>query len=57
MPAALKNVIQSFVEAHHVEEKFRKRARDEVDLEEQKFGKEPIFAPGDLSKKGRSHDE
>lgn len=32
-----------FVEAHHVGEKFIKRQRDRVNVEEQKFGKEPIF--------------
>jgi len=43
MPAPLLELIRAFIDEHHVEEEFRKRKRDEVDLEEQKFGKEPIF--------------
>ncbi len=43
MPAPLLEMVEAFIAAHHVEEKFRKRKRDEVDITEEKFGKEPIF--------------
>ena len=43
MPEPVAALIQAFVEEHHVEEKFIKRRRDRLDLEEQKFGKTPIF--------------
>ncbi len=43
MPDAVAAFIQAFVEEHHVEQEFKKRRRDRVDLEEQKFGKSPIF--------------
>ena len=43
MPEAVAAFIQAFVEEHHVEEKFIKRKRDKLKLEDQKFGKEPIF--------------
>jgi hypothetical protein len=42
MPAPLLEMIEAFIAEHHVEEKFRKRKRDEVDITEEKFGKEPI---------------
>lgn len=46
-PVAMSNTliswVRAFVETHHVEEKFRKRRRDEVKLEDHKFGQEPIF--------------
>lgn len=45
MPEGVAALIQAFVEEHHVEEKFKKRQRDEVDMEEQLFGKTPIFTP------------
>ncbi len=45
MPEALAALIQAFVEEHHVEEVFKKRRRDKLDVEEQKFGKVPIFEP------------
>lgn len=44
MPEAVMVFIQAFVEEHHVEEEFIKRKRDKLKLEEQKFGKEPIFS-------------
>jgi len=44
MPETLVAWVQRFIDMHHVEEKFIKRRRDKVDLSEQKFGKEPIFA-------------
>lgn len=43
MPKALFTLIDDFVQEHHVEKKFKKRQRDEVKLEEHKFGQEPIF--------------
>lgn len=43
MPETLIAWIKRFVDDHHVEEKFKKRKRDEVDIEDHKFGKEPIF--------------
>jgi Protein of unknown function (DUF3305) len=45
MPESVAALIQAFVEEHHVEEDFKKRRRDELDIEEQKFGKTPIFTP------------
>jgi len=44
MPETVAAFIQAFVEEHHVEEKFIKRRRDRLKLEDQKFGKQPIFA-------------
>ena len=43
MPVELFALVSDFVDKHHVEEKFKKRKRDEVKLEEHKFGQEPIF--------------
>lgn len=43
MPDAVAAFIQAFVEEHHVEEEFKKRRRDRLNTEEQKFGKIPIF--------------
>lgn len=45
MPEAVAALIQAFVEEHHVEEKFKKRRRDRLDVDEQIFGKNPIFTP------------
>lgn len=42
MPEGVVAWISTFVEEHHKDEKFKKRKRDEVDLEEHKFGSEPI---------------
>lgn len=42
MPESLYAVIKAYVDEHHVEEKFKKRKRDEVKLEEHKFGQEPL---------------
>lgn len=44
MPEAVAAFVQAFVEEHHVEQKFIKRRRDRLKLEDQKFGKEPIFS-------------
>ena len=43
MPEPIAAFIQAFVEEHHIEEKFIKRRRDRLNVEEQKFGKSPIF--------------
>ena len=43
MPEPIAAFVQAFVEEHHVEEKFIKRRRDRLNVEEQKFGKSPIF--------------
>lgn len=43
MPEAVAAFIQAFVEQHHIDEEFIKRKRDRLKLEEQKFGKNPIF--------------
>jgi hypothetical protein len=43
MPKALFTAVDDFVQEHHVEQKFKKRKRDEVKLEDHKFGQEPIF--------------
>ncbi len=45
MPEGVAALIQAFVEEHHVEDVFKKRRRDELDVEEVKFGKTPIFTP------------
>ncbi|MEM8794395.1 MAG: DUF3305 domain-containing protein [Pseudomonadota bacterium] len=44
MPQSLFEWIRAFVAEHHVEETFKKRKRDKLNIEEEKFGKEPIFA-------------
>jgi len=56
MPEPLLELIGAFIKEHHVEETFRKRKRDEVDLEEQKFGKEPIFKTRERMTNGQDHD-
>ncbi|MCV6596862.1 MAG: DUF3305 domain-containing protein [Mangrovicoccus sp.] len=45
MPEPVAALIQAFVEHHHHEVPFKKRRRDRLDLEEQKFGKMPVFKP------------
>lgn len=42
MPEPVFALISEFIDEHHVEEKFKKRKRSEVKLEEHKFGQEPI---------------
>jgi len=44
-------MLEAFIAEHHVEEKFRKRKRDEVDITEEKFGKEPIHVVRQRMKK------
>jgi len=43
LPDALLEQIKTFIAEHHEEEKFKKRKRDKLDIEEHKFGQEPIF--------------
>ncbi|MEO0923701.1 MAG: DUF3305 domain-containing protein [Pseudomonadota bacterium] len=43
MPASILEWIRAFVLEHYVEETFKKRRRDKLDVEEHKFGKQPIF--------------
>lgn len=43
MPEPLIAWVQRFIDRHHVDEKFVKRKRQEVRLEDHKFGQEPIF--------------
>ncbi len=43
MPEDLLALLVEFVRGHPAPEEFRKRRRDEVKVEELKFGKEPIF--------------
>ena len=42
MPPEVFALVSDFIEEHHVEQKFKKRKRDEVKQEEHKFGQEPI---------------
>jgi len=46
MPEAILTLLLAFVRAHPEEQVFKKRKRDRLDVEELKFGKLPIFAPG-----------
>ncbi len=43
MPDGLEDWLRSFVGENHVEEKFIKRKRDKLKIEDHKFGKDPIF--------------
>ncbi len=43
IPASLYLLIEEFINVHYREEKFVKRKRDRVKVEDHKFGKEPIF--------------
>ncbi|MEC9368269.1 MAG: DUF3305 domain-containing protein [Pseudomonadota bacterium] len=42
MPEAMVEWLADYIAEHHVEEKFKKRKRDEVKIEDYKFGQEPI---------------
>lgn len=42
MPQSLFALIKEFIDEHHVEQKFKKRKRDEVKIEDHKFGQESI---------------
>ncbi|MFQ5625793.1 MAG: DUF3305 domain-containing protein [Methyloligellaceae bacterium] len=54
MPPELFALVSDFVEEHHVEEKFKKRKRSELKVEEHKFGQEPIF---ELRKRTKQESE
>ncbi len=54
MPAELRALVEAFVEAHHVEEKFIKRKQRKVNVEEHKFGQEPIFLRRDRAGGGKA---
>ena len=43
MPPEVEEAMIDFLDAYHVEKKFVKRRRDKLDVQEQKFGKQPIF--------------
>ena len=43
MPPAIFEWIKAFIAEHHKEEEFKKRKRDKINVEDHKFGKEPIF--------------
>ncbi len=43
MPDEIMVWLEGFVEEHHVEEKFYKRKNDRINVDEHKFGQEPIF--------------
>lgn len=43
MPEEIRDAIMDFTDTYHVDEPFLKRRRDKVKIDEQKFGKEPIF--------------
>lgn len=43
MPEGMMVWVTKFVEEFHTEEKFKKRQRDKLDIEDHKFGQEPIF--------------
>jgi hypothetical protein len=45
MPQEVAAWVAAFIDEHHVEETFKKRKRDEVDVEEHKFGQEPLVVP------------
>ena len=53
MPAEIADAIREFTDTYHVEETFKKRRRDRVKPEEQKFGKEPIFIDRKRNPDGR----
>lgn len=52
MPPEIAEAILEFLDAYHVETPFLKRRRDKLDLEEQKFGKQPIFLSRKRSDRG-----
>lgn len=52
MPPEIAEAILEFLDTYHVETPFKKRRRDKLDLEEQKFGKEPIFLNRKRSDRG-----
>lgn len=53
MPEEIETVIKEFLDVYHREEEFKKRKRDRVRVEDQKFGKEPIFLNRDRPDGGK----
>lgn len=43
MPASIAAAVMDFIDAHHVQQPFRKRKRVDAPVEDVQFGKEPIF--------------
>ncbi|MCG8447576.1 MAG: DUF3305 domain-containing protein [Hyphomicrobiales bacterium] len=43
MPDKVRELLEAFIGVHHVEEEFKKRKRDRINVEDEKFGKEPVF--------------
>lgn len=59
MPAAVRQWVEDFVDTHHVEEAFKKRRRDRVDLEQQQdgIGDARIAQTSDVYRSPRSRKE
>lgn len=43
MPPEIEAAVLDFLDTYYTEKKFVKRQRDKLDIDEQKFGKQPIF--------------
>jgi len=56
MPIDIAKRIMDFVDAHHVEEEFKKRKRNNFKDEVRQFGKEPIFLERNRPKKNGGFD-
>ena len=56
MPEPVFAFVSQFVDEHHAEEKFKKRKRSEVNVEEHKFGQEPIFELRKRMGQGNGHE-
>jgi len=52
MPESMIERIRNYIDAHHRVEKFKKRKRDKVNVEDHKFGQEPIFIPAGQKPRG-----
>ena len=58
MPLQIAELVEAFCAFHHKEETFIKRKRDKVNIEQPRFGKEPIFATaGRLGSPGVDGDD
>ena len=57
LPDALLEQIKTFIAEHHEDEKFKKRKRDKLDIEEHKFGQEPIFETRQRMGRSISNDD
>lgn len=56
MPESVFAFVSQFVDEHHVDEKFKKRKRSEVKIEEHKFGQEPIVELRKRMGRGNGHE-